>query len=96
MKRSLLVLAAIACTAIADVKIFTNNDCTADEELIQTDAGHCYNVPETHNSAKGCSDGHDIRVFTLANCVDGDHADNGPQACVNLGGRTIRSVMCLN
>lgn len=91
---SLVALAAMASTALADVQLFTDTQCMSNDYLLDTHAGTCYEVPGGKLSALGCSVGHNLRVYAGSGC-GGNYADKSPQHCVNLGGQNILSLKCL-
>ena len=91
---AILVIGALVAAATADVQLFADNDCGANDHLIQTDAGHCYPVPKGTGSAKGCSDGHNLRVYAAGDC-NGVYNERAPQKCASIGG-AIGSVLCIN
>ena len=91
---AILLAAALASCAVADVQVFTDTQCSSNKILVSTTAGNCYNLDAGKNSALGCSVGHNLRVYTGANC-NGVSQTRRPQACANLGNDQIRSIMCL-
>lgn len=94
---TVLAAAAMAATASADVQLFTDTQCMASRYLYSTKAGQCYNINQvgnTYESAKGCSNTHNLRVYTDINC-GGTYQEKAPQKCANLGGTQIKSIMCV-
>jgi hypothetical protein len=91
-------LVTLASFTVADVQIFDDLSCNENRKLIGTKAGYCYNLDGdgTRHSAKGCSVGHNLRVYDQPDCFGGG-AENTvkPQKCVNLGSGGIRSIKCL-
>lgn len=92
---SLVALAALASTALADVSVFTDTQCMANKDTVSTAPGNCYNVASSKESALGCASGYTLRVYTGSGC-SGSYANKPSQQCVNLGGQNILSVKCLS
>nr|OQO27182.1 hypothetical protein B0A51_04442 [Rachicladosporium sp. CCFEE 5018] len=92
---ALLLAATLATLAAADVRIYSDIGCeSSDESLVQTKAGHCYDLPEGRNSAGGCSKYHDLKIFDGPRCT-GDSVIVKPQWCAAFGDRAVASIMCL-
>jgi hypothetical protein len=92
------VTVALASLAMADVQTFRNNDCgNKIEPTVGTKHGYCYNLQSGVQSAKGCSVGHNLRVYSTVDCDEagGFYTTVKPQKCVNLGGGEIYSIKCL-
>lgn len=91
---TLLIASVMASLAVADVRIFTDTQCMANEKLIDTTAGNCYNIQGGIYSARGCSVGHNLRVYTGSGC-SGTYQEKAPQKCANLDGSAVGSIRCV-
>jgi len=92
---TLLLTAVLASLAVADVQIFTDNQCSANKLTVKTSAGNCYNIGEGWHSALGCSLTHNLRVFANADCDEsGGTQEKAPQKCAALDGNVVRSIKC--
>jgi hypothetical protein len=92
---SILITAVLSSFAAADVQVFTDAQCGSNKILVGTKAGNCYNLDAGKHSAKGCSVGHNLRVYTSTNC-NGIYQERRPQACANLGNDAIGSIKCID
>ena len=92
---AVLIAAVLSSFAAADVQVFTDTQCNADRIIQDTVAGRCYNLNAGKHSARGCSVGHSLRVFTGSDCT-GTYQQVKPQACANLGTNQIHSILCVN
>ena len=89
--------AAFASLTTADVQTFSDTQCSANRQLVQTVAGRCYNAGGDRRSMLGCSVSHNLKIFTKGNCDEsGPSQVVAPQHCVNAGGFVIGSFKCLN
>jgi hypothetical protein len=91
---AILVAAALSSLAAANVKVFTDTQCSSNKLLTGTYAGNCYNLDAGKFSAKGCSVGHNLRVYSSTDC-NGSYRERRPQACANLGNDAIKSIKCI-
>ncbi|KAK6436561.1 hypothetical protein LTR95_007239, partial [Oleoguttula sp. CCFEE 5521] len=88
-----LLAATLATLAAADVRTYSDAKCANGEVLVKTRAQKCYDLPTGRYGAGGCSIGHNLFIYSEADC-QGDYVFVDPQACASLAGpRSIFSMM---
>jgi hypothetical protein len=89
-----LAVAALASVAVADVQVFTDNNCSANKRVLGTKAGYCYPINGGKHCILGCSAGHNLGIFRSNHC-SGDNEERAPQRCASFGGAHINSLKCI-
>jgi len=69
----LLATALLATKVVANVSVYTDDNCSTGGTVVDTVSGTCYEASgSAFHSAKGCSSGHELRIHRTTDCSDNE------------------------